>query len=105
MSKEPTLPMGEFAEIINEAVLKLGGYANSHSHLDRAGTLSPEYLGHFGVTPLQATSSPLKVKQSLTGELHKGPAFTGRDLKKRIKRYLNVMIEAGTREVVSFIDA
>ena len=85
--------------------LKLGGYANHHSHLDRAGTLSQEYLGHFGVTPLQATSSPLKVKQSLAGELHKGPAFTVRDLKKRIERYLNVMIEAGTREVVSFIDA
>lgn len=99
------LPLGEFAEIIHEYVLQFGGYVNSHTHLDRAGTLDPKYLGHFGITPLQATSSPLKVKQSLTGELHKGPAYEASDLEKRMAYYLHTAADSGTRRVVSFIDA
>lgn len=102
--RKAKLPLGEFAEIIHEHVLRLGGYVNSHSHLDRAGTLDPKYLGHFGITPLQATSSPLKVKQSLTGELHKGPAYGTRDLEKRMSHYLHLMADFGTRKVVSFVD-
>src|SRR3972149_1790331 len=66
---------GAFAGAIHELALKYGGYLNAHAHLDRAGTLDNKYLEHCGTTPLSASSVPLRVKQTLTGELHKGPAY------------------------------
>ncbi len=100
------IPAGEFGEIVHELVMKEGGYFNAHAHLDRGFTIDPKYLEHYGITPLQAASSPLKVKQNLTGELHKSEAYQNvDDLKRRIEKQLDVMIEGGVTSVITFIDA
>lgn len=105
--KKPLMmPVGDFGEMVHESVLKYGGYVNEHAHLDRASTLNPNYLEHYGITPLQATSATLKIKQSLTGKLHEGRAYSEQeDLEKRIRKYLDRMIRLNVRRVISFIDA
>lgn len=96
---------GEFAGAIHELALKYGGYLNAHAHFDRAGTLDNKYLEHCGTTPLSASSVPLRVKQTLTGELHKGPAYEAKDLKARMARCLKLAAATQTKRVISFIDA
>lgn len=96
---------GPFGEIVNTLVQKYGGYVNAHAHLDRSCTLGPHYLEHYGITPLQATSATLRVKQSHTGELHKGEAYSGPDLRQRIVSALEDSAKMGVREIISFIDA
>lgn len=99
------IPAGELGNIIDGLVKKEGGYFNAHAHLDRGYTISPHYLEHYGITPLQAASSSLKVKQNLTGELHKGEAYQDpNDLLRRIEKQLIFMIEFGVTTVTSFID-
>lgn len=99
------IPSGPFGEIVDALVQRHGGYVNEHSHLDRACTIDSRYLKHYGTTPLRATSAPLRVKQSLTGELHKGEAYTAADLTQRISRILEESARMGTRKIISFIDA
>lgn len=99
------IPAGQFGEIIESLARKHGGYVNAHAHLDRACTIDPHYLEHYGITPLQATSATLRVKQSLTGELHKGEAYSARDLERRIAVALEDSAKMGVREIISFIDA
>jgi cytosine deaminase len=98
------IPAGEFGSIIHENVVKLGGYVNAHAHLDRSGTLDPDYLEHYSLTPLEATNATLLQKQNLTGELHKGCGYSQADLERRMGFYLREMGEQGVKEVVSFID-
>ncbi len=86
-------------------VKQMGGAINFHTHLDRAGTLDKKYLEHAGMDPMQASAYPLGVKQNLTGELHKGPAYKPGDLKERMTRFLTVMAdEFNTKQVFSLID-
>lgn len=100
------LVIGEFGKIIHDLVMSYGGYVNAHSHLDRADTLDSRYLAHYGIDPLEVVSLPLKVKQVLTGELHKGPAYQDEtDLYARMKKCLELAVKTGVRELVSFIDA
>jgi len=96
---------GAFAGAIHELALKYGGYLNAHAHLDRAGTLDNKYLEHCGTTPLSASSVPLRVKQTLTGELHKGPAYEAKNLKTRMTRCLKLAAATRTKRLVSFVDA
>lgn len=97
---------GDVVHMVHELVMGYGGHLNAHAHLDRAYTFAPRYLEHYGMTPLDATSAPLRVKQNLVGELHKGPAYQDvGDLKARMEQALRVMIEEGVRACVSFIDA
>ena len=96
---------GAFAGAIHELALKYGGYLNAHAHLDRAGTLDNKYLEHCGTTPLSASSVPLRVKQTLTGELHKGPAYEAKNLKTRMTRCLKLAAATRIKRLVSFIDA
>src|SRR3989338_3639419 len=86
------------------AIQKYGGYFNAHSHIDRANTLDREYLEHKGMDPLTASSVPLKVKQSLTGDLHTGKAYALDDLRRRMRDVLQQMHDTNTRKVISFID-
>ena len=100
------IPAGSFEKIISALVQKHGGYVNGHAHLDRACTLDSHYLEHYGLTSLQATSASLRVKQSLTGELHKGEAYSAQDLARRISSVLDEASSSmGMREIISFIDA
>ncbi|HLC70927.1 MAG TPA: hypothetical protein VJI32_02910 [Candidatus Nanoarchaeia archaeon] len=94
----------EFYQRLHEAVTRHGGIVNAHLHLDRASTLDSKYLAHVGIDPLQASSLPLSVKQDLTGDLHRGPAYEREDLMRRMGEQLNDLITAGTRKAYSFID-
>ena len=95
----------ELEKIIFKLVRGFGGFVNYHAHFDRAFTTAKRYMEHCGVNPLHAVSMPLSIKQILTGELHKGPAYEPKDLYARIERCLKLSIHTGTREAVSFIDA
>src|SRR3989338_3948866 len=98
------MPVSEFYQRLEQAVQKYGGLVNSHLHLDRSGTLDPRYLSHVSMDPLQASAYPLRVKQNLTGDLHRGPAYDPDDLRFRMRQRLDEMISVGTKTAYSFID-
>ena len=94
----------EFYTRLEDAVRRHKGLVNAHLHLDRASTLDSKYLAHVGMDPIQASAYPLAVKQDLTGDLHRGPAYEREDLQRRIAQQLDEMIAVGTRKAYSFID-
>lgn len=98
------MPTSEFYQRLEQAVKKYGGLVNAHLHLDRSGTLDSRYLSHVGMDPLQASSYSLRVKQNLTGDLHRGPAYEKDDLQQRINQRLDELIAVGTTQAYSFID-
>lgn len=98
------MPSSEFYQRLEQAVKKYGGLVNAHLHLDRSGTLDSRYLSHVGMDPLQASAYSLRVKQNLTGDLHRGPAYDADDLRYRIGQRLEEMISVGTTTAYSFID-
>jgi cytosine/adenosine deaminase-related metal-dependent hydrolase len=81
-----------------------GGYINAHLHLDRANTIERKYLEHASMDPFEASSYPLKVKQDLTGELHRGLAYQAEDLEKRMRDVIEMLIKLNVKEAHSFID-
>jgi cytosine/creatinine deaminase len=86
-------------------VKQKGGAINAHAHLDRADTLDEGYLSHIGLDPMEASSYPLRVKQNLVGDLHRGPAYTEEDLRRRMSKNLDVMARYfNVREVWSLVD-
>jgi len=97
--------LSEYEKHLRKLQKEHGGWVNIHTHLDRADTLDPIYWEHAGINPLEAATFPLKVKQNLVGELHKGPAYTKEDLERRINHQLERMILLGTKKVCSLIDA
>lgn len=98
------MPKSEFYQLVETAVKKYGGLFNAHLHLDRSSTLDRRYLEHMSMDPVEASSYPLRVKQNLIGDLHRGPAYERDDLKRRISANLDQMIEIGTVRADSFID-
>ncbi|MDO8663426.1 MAG: hypothetical protein Q7K28_01120 [Candidatus Wildermuthbacteria bacterium] len=78
---------------------------NGHTHLDRAYTLSPEYLEHVRLDPLRASTSSLQTKQDLMGYLHFGKGYSKEDLYVRMKAVLEKQLRHGTGKITSFIDA
>lgn len=110
MKKSPEKPFFVFESSSYETILinlarQYGGWINAHTHMDRADTLDAAFWVHAGIDPLEAATLPLSVKQNLTGELHKGLAYTKESLQARMERQLKQMIANGTKEVVSLIDA
>ncbi len=99
------MPVGEFGEIIHERVVGYGGYRDYHTHLDRAGMLSPSALPDPGVNPLDVARKPLRAKQNIVGEVHRGAEYTRDRLHARMDAYLDRAKSTGTNTVVSFIDA
>lgn len=87
-----------------EAVQKEGGFFNAHAHIDRADTLGDEYLRHINTTSLEASSLPLLAKQSLTGDLHRGMAYTEEDLRTRMTKVIKRQISYGVTGLASCID-
>jgi cytosine deaminase len=97
--------LSPYDKMILETVQSLGGFHNAHAHLDRADTLDPDFLRHINTTPLEASSLPLSVKQNLTGDLHRGIAYTEDNLRERMSRVLDRLISYGTTSVATCIDA
>jgi cytosine/adenosine deaminase-related metal-dependent hydrolase len=81
-----------------------GGYINAHLHLDRANTIEKKYLEHASMDPFEASSYPLRVKQDLTGELHRGLAYQPEDLEQRMRDVIEMLISLNTKQAHSFID-
>ncbi len=86
-------------------VEKLGGFYNGHAHIDRGDTLDGKYLRHINITPLEAANLPLRAKQSLTGDLHRGVAYTEDDLRERMAKLIRRLINYGTTRLATCIDA
>lgn len=98
--------LAEYDLILEETVRRnFGGWVNAHTHLDRANTISPEYLVHVNIDPMEAASFSLKVKQNFVGYLHTGLAYQPGNLYERMKQELERMISLRVKEVISFIDA
>jgi cytosine deaminase len=94
-----------FEKELYKQVRQKGRTINAHAHLDRAETLDRRYLAHAGIDPLEASSYPLRVKQNLVGDLHRGPAYKQDDLRKRTSLLLSAMAgEFNTGRVDSLID-
>mgnify|MGYP001559716209 CR=1 FL=1 len=87
-----------------EDITPLGGFNNAHAHIDRADTLDDKYLRHINTTTLEASSLPLSVKQNLTGDLHRGEAYTETDLRERMSRVIERLISYGTTRLTTCID-
>lgn len=97
--------LSEYDRLLIKSVKELGGFCNAHAHLDRNSTLELKYLQLVGIDPIEGASLPLRAKQNLTGELHKGPAYNPDDLRKRIKESLEQQYSMFTTSVSSMFDA
>lgn len=97
--------LSPYDQMLLETVQSLGGFCNAHSHIDRADTLEDKYLRHINTTPLEASSLPLSVKQNLTGDLHRGLAYTEKDLRERMTGVICRLISYGTTYLNTCIDA
>lgn len=97
--------ISEYDRLLIDSVQDLGGFCNAHAHLDRNSTLSLRYLQMVGIDPVEGASLPLRAKQNLTGELHKGPAYRPEDLKKRMTESLRRQCSMLTRSVSTMVDA
>jgi len=96
--------LSPYDKLILDLVQQYGGFFNAHTHLDRADTLDDIYLRHINTTPLEASSYPLSVKQNLTGDLHRGRAYTEGDLRHRMENVIERLINYGTTGVATCID-
>jgi len=96
--------MKGYKKLLLAAVGNYGGWFNAHAHIDRADTLDERYLAHKIMDPIEASSYPLSVKQSMTGDLHTGPAYEKEDLERRMDEMLDLMKGLGVRRLDSFID-
>lgn len=97
--------LSEYDQLLLAAVEELGGFCNAHCHLDRCSTLDKKYLKIVGIDPIEGASLPLRLKQNLTGELHRGPAYDKDNLKDRIKKSLLNQREMLTTSITTFVDA
>ncbi|MDD2732262.1 MAG: hypothetical protein PHI53_03665 [Candidatus Pacebacteria bacterium] len=97
--------LSPYDKMILEMVQKLDGFNNAHSHIDRADTLPGKYLEHIHTSPLEAASLPLRAKQSLTGDLHRGLAYAEEDLRERMTLVIKRLISYGTTRLATCIDA
>lgn len=97
--------LSPFDSFFLELVDRNGGFDNAHGHLCRADTLTPEYLAHIYTTPLEAASDSLAAKQNMTGNLHDGVAYGEKDLRDRMSRVIERLINYGTTRFSTCIDA
>ena len=98
-------PLSPYDQILLKMVEGHGGFFNAHSHIDRADTIGDQYLRHINTTPLEASSLSLSVKQNLTGDLHRGLAYTENNLRERMKSVILRLISYGTARLNTCIDA
>lgn len=96
--------LSEYDQMLLKEVKELGGFYNAHSHLDRCSTLDKRCLRTVGIDPIEGASLPLRLKQNLTGELHRGPAYDRKNLKNRIKQSLINQHKMLTNSITTFVD-
>ena len=94
-----------YKQKLKKMIEQLGGMYNAHAHLDRSHTNDPYYWEHAGIEPEQAATYPLYLKQKVTGELHKGPAYCTEDLLQRMSSTVEEMIAVNTKRLDTLIDA
>ena len=93
-----------FEKAIREEVDSLGGWINAHAHIDRAYVMESKYVEHADMDPWEISNYPLPVKQSVTGNLHEGLAYTRESLKERMSRVLDRSIDVSVKKLYSAID-
>lgn len=81
-------------QVVLEKIKANGGWVNTHAHLDRAYTLTPENF--------QYTYSYLKEKWHLVDEMKK--AATVDDIYRRMSKAVELFIEQGAQAIGTFID-
>lgn len=96
--------LSPYDRLILELAQEKGGFLNAHAHLDRGDTVDDEYLEHINTTSWDASFQPLSVKQNLTGDHHRGLAYTEEDLRQRVSRLLEREIAYGITAVATCID-
>jgi cytosine/creatinine deaminase len=82
-------------DLILEKIRQKGGFVNTHSHLDRAYTITPETL--------YLANAPLKEKWGLVDEIKRNSTVF--QIYDRMAYALEYMKEQGVQAVGSFIDA
>lgn len=97
--------LSEYDDMVLHSVTQLGGFHNAHCHLDRVSTLNPKYLSTVGIDPIDGATLPLKVKQNLIGELHKGEAYSPDNLEHRIRINIENQCNMLTTSIDTFVDA
>ena len=97
--------LSPYDQMLAERGKALGGWKIFHAHWDRGDTLDDKYLRHINTTPLEASSLPLSAKQNLTGDLHRGLAYTEDDLRARMSNLAERLIAYGTTGFETCIDA
>jgi len=100
-----TKNVSEYDAIVLEQCKAYGGFYNAHAHIDRAYTLADRYLEHVGTTPLKASNLPLSVKQNLVGDLHIGPAYEPKAMRRRMTLAFERQLAFGVRRIDTNIDA
>lgn len=81
-------------QLVIKKIKENGGWVNTHAHLDRAYTLTPENF--------QYTSSYLKEKWHLVDEMKKAATVDG--IYKRMSKAVELFIEQGAQAIGTFID-
>lgn len=81
-------------QLVLEKIKANGGWVNTHAHLDRAYTLTPDNF--------QYTYSYLKEKWHLVDEMKK--AATVDDIYRRMSKAVELFIEQGAQAIGTFID-
>jgi cytosine/creatinine deaminase len=98
------LNRGPFYAALANATARLGGAFNAHLHLDRYGTLDEGYFATVPHRVLHSSHVSLKVKHSLIGSIHAGPAYEREDLRRRVGECLDTMVAAGTVRADTMVD-
>lgn len=93
-----------FFRVFRQRVAELGGMFNAHVHLDRYGTLDPEYMETAGHRILDSSHISLHRKHSLISVLHEGPAFRENSLRERVNEALDTMVECNTFRADTMVD-
>ncbi|HAR72517.1 MAG TPA: hypothetical protein DCR77_03805, partial [Flavobacteriaceae bacterium] len=91
MNKQNYNPIEEVLEKINEK----GGWVNTHSHLDRAYSLTSDTFA--------LSNSYLKEKWHLVDDMKRNSSVD--DIYFRMEKAINFMLEQGCQAIGSFIDA
>ncbi|WCL80816.1 amidohydrolase family protein [Saprospira sp. CCB-QB6] len=81
-------------QLVQEKIKTLGGWVNTHAHLDRAYTLTPDNF--------QYSYSYLKEKWHLVDEMKQ--AATVDDIYRRMSQAVELFIEQGAQAIGTFID-
>ena len=103
-NRDPQL-LSPYDQEVLKQVAQCGGFYNAHTHLCRADTLEGKFLEHIDLTPLEASSQPLAVKQNFVGDYHRGIAYTEKNLRERMRGTITRLIAYGTTRVDTNIDA